>query len=119
MGMEHISFSELKVSTNDEGAVVREPSFEESSLGDAEIYVETRYPREGFALNTACDVLAIILEQRGRVLHHPDTGKAPITVSRGSKIRIPQGEAYAFEGPMKLEYVSSPPWTPDQAEHIQ
>ncbi len=117
--MEYTSFSEQQVSTNDQGAVIREPSLESSPIGDAEIYIENRYPKEGFALNTACDILAIILEQRGRVLYHPDTGKEPITVSRGGKLYIPQGEAYAFEGPVKLEYVSFPPWTPDQAKHIQ
>lgn len=117
--MEHISFSELKVTTNDEGAVVREPTFKELSIGEAEIFIEHRYPKEGYVLNTACEVLACILEQRGRILPHPDSGEEPIVVSRGSRVRIPQGEAYAFEGPMRISYISSPAWSADQAEHIQ
>ena len=116
--MEHISFSQRESHKHSNECTAHEYSSPTDALDAAVIDLNGRYPEDGFALNRECRALLYVVAKRGRVLSPESTGKDPIEVSQGSQVYIAPGEAYALEGHMQLLYVSTPKWSPDQAERI-
>lgn len=84
-------------------------------MNAAVIELSGRYPDEGWALNTACTSLVHIVKGKGTV----STGRRTEELSADDQILLMPNEKYFFDGTMKLLYIASPAWTPEQAEHVE
>lgn len=117
--MEHIAYSDRKTHINNNDCTVHEFPSPTADLDAAIVDLDGRYPETGWAINKECRALLYVIAKRGRVVPHPSTNNQAIDVSAGSQVHIEPNEAYALEGSMRLLFVSTPKWSPDQAEHIE
>ncbi len=81
----------------------------------AVIELSGRYPDEGWVLNTTCTSLIHVIRGHGCVEGEHGTTE----LATGDQVLIARGEKYSLDGSMKLLYVATPAWTPEQAEHTQ
>lgn len=86
-------------------------------LNVAEITLTKRYPSQGFAKNTKSTMVVKVLE--GEVLFVGEDEN--ILLPKGSVLLVETNKKYAWEpqSSVVLYIVSTPPWTPEQAETIK
>lgn len=100
---------------NTEACLAYEYGHPTSELNAAVIDLSGRYPDDGWALNTACTALIHVMQGRGELV-----GDGAISdLAEGDQVLITPNEPYAFDGTMKLLYISTPAWTPEQAKHVE
>jgi mannose-6-phosphate isomerase-like protein (cupin superfamily) len=88
--------------------------FQKFSVGVSEI--EGTYPPTGFDVDTQVEAVWYVLSGTGRV---SVAGKI-YDLKTGDMILLPVGEKFWIEGhQLKLVVTSSPPWTPEQHQHIE
>lgn len=85
------------------------------AVNAAVIELSGRYPDEGWVMNTICTSLVHITQGRGSIEGEHGTTQ----LSTGDQVLIAPGEKYSFDGSMRLLYVATPAWTPEQAKHTQ
>ena len=119
--MKIVQPSERETGFNSETCTVLEHPYEEGAyLSTADITLRGRYPenvhddKEMWVRNTAVDALINVTKGRGEVLR---PGEPAERISADGSVTIPRGEWYALSGHMTLKYVSSPPWTSEQAKY--
>lgn len=78
----------------------------------AAIELSGRYPETGWAINTKCTSLVHVISGRG----HAYFANNKSEMSEDSQVLIEKNEEYALEGEMKLLFIASPKWTPEQAQ---
>ena len=83
----------------------------------AQIPLTTRYPAEGFALNTLAEMTVYILE--GTVLFHQEGEE--VTLTKGDVVLVETNKKYFWEPKPQVTLLifSTPPWTPEQSEVIK
>jgi hypothetical protein len=85
-----------------------------NELDAAVITLSGRYPENGWVLNTACTSLVHVVSGRGHVYF----AGSEVELAEDHQVLIERGEKYALEGEMKLLFIASPKWTPEQAKSI-
>jgi hypothetical protein len=83
----------------------------------AQIPLTTRYPAEGFVLNTLVEMTVYILE--GMVLFHQEGEEVMLT--KGDVVLVEANKKYFWEPKPQttLLIFSTPPWTPEQAKAVK
>lgn len=87
-----------------------------AKLNVAPIEISGRYPESGYTSNTESDAIIHVTEGSG-VLGMTDGAAVELAV--GDQVHLAVGDAYYFEGNLKIIYAATPPWTPQQTEHIE
>lgn len=87
-------------------------------LDAAAANIRGHYPETGFNVNRRSDMILKVMMGMGVIA----TATARITVRPGSVVTIEHGTPYRYEtdkqAGLDVFMVSSPPWSPDQYEHI-
>lgn len=92
---------------------------EYGKIGDnadlAEAMINGRYPEAGFGLNRESDMMIYVVSGSGAVVQE-GTG---FEIHPQQAVSIDKGTKYYFEGNnLRILMISSPPWSPEQYEHI-
>ncbi|MES2876637.1 MAG: hypothetical protein V4678_04170 [Patescibacteria group bacterium] len=85
-----------------------------SSQDAATAKISGRYPETGFALNRESDMVLRITHGIGIIA----TRESSEQVGEGDVLFIDKQTPYFYEGDFEVLMVSSPPWSPEQYEHI-
>jgi hypothetical protein len=104
---------EATVNANTDACVAHEYVTPVTALNAAVIDLSGRYPDKGWTLNTTCTALLHVIQGQG-VIMGEETAK---DIAVDDQILIAPNEVYAPDGHMKVLYVATPAWTPEQAEH--
>lgn len=108
-------FSEAVEHKNTSTCIAYEYGLPTSSVDAALIELSGRYPDEGWALNSSCIALVHVVQGSGTI----STDAASTELSTDDQVLLMPYDKYALDGTMKLLYIASPAWTPEQAEHVQ
>jgi ethanolamine utilization protein EutQ (cupin superfamily) len=100
---------------NTSTCVAYEYSTSADEINAAVIELAGRYPDDGWVRNLVCTSLIHVIQGSGHIEGECGTTE----LAAGDQVLIVPGEKYAFGGSMKLLYVASPAWAPEQAEHVQ
>lgn len=118
--MKHIKkFEADSHSYFDESVDVTEFNFpKDSSINDAEISIQGRYPLAGYAVNDTSVALVSIESGSGYVTIK---GSKPQELTAGDRLLIKPGEPYAFNslGELVIRYIAVPAWLPSQSRIIK
>lgn len=116
--MEIIRASEAPVIRDSPSLQVQEYDFDDPTLNDALITLNSRYPAEGYAANHLCTALVSVEEGAGSVTIK---NKPATDLAVGDRILIPPGEPYCFLpiGELVIRYISTPAWTASQAYTVE
>jgi hypothetical protein len=82
------------------------------SVNAAVIELSGRNPDNGWTLNTTCTSLIHIIQGSGTV----STQQAMVEFFIDDQVLLMSNEKYFFDGTMKLLFIATPAWTPEQAE---
>ena len=105
--------SEATAHKNTEACVAYEYPMPTDALNAAVIELSGRYPDEGWIANSAVTSLVHVVHGNGTI-----TNKQGVTdLAAGDQVLIAPEEKYFFDGSMKLLYVATPAWTPEQAKY--
>ena len=77
--------------------------------------INGRYPEAGFAVNRESDMVIRVTLGIGIIA----TKETSDMVTEGDTLFIDKQTPYYYEGNLEVMLVSSPPWLPDQYEHIE
>lgn len=89
---------------------VEEYVMPEPSISGATAIVYGRYPEKGFAVNTVCHELALVLSGNGFI----GTQRKKIAIEIGDCILLQPNEKYYWDGHMAIFIVCTPKWKPRQ-----
>lgn len=77
----------------------------------SDIYVNGRYPENGWAMNEVCHEMVYIVEGLGQLALKDSE---PVELLAGTTVSIPPGEWFAWKGNLRLIMSCSPPFNKDQ-----
>lgn len=113
--MEHIPQSNAEKFEN--GAVTSwEYSMQAAALNLAPIWIRGRYPESGYTKNLISDSIVQVIDGTG-ILAFKD--EVPVTLTKGDQVHLATGDTYYFDGNLDIIYAATPPWTPEQTEHVE
>ena len=112
--MKHMPQSQAEVFHND-AVTAWEYAIPDAKLNVARIKIEGRYPKDGFTSNQVVDSIVHIISGNGILGSH---GRPPIKLNEHDQIHLAAGDSYFFEGTMQILYSATPPWTPEQTNHL-
>lgn len=98
-----------------DGCRAHEYLFNSEEINSAVIELTGRYPKEGWAVNTACTSLIYVIRGRGQLR----TPQEVTDFETGDQLLIPKGQPYAFKAEAEILFSAAPAWTPDQAKVIK
>ena len=84
-----------------------------NALNAAVIELSGRYPDEGWIANSSVTSLVHVIHGNGSIANKQNVTE----LATGDQVLIPPNEDYFFDGSMKLLYVATPSWTPEQAKY--
>ena len=89
---------------------VEEYIMQETSISGATAIVYGRYPEKGYAINTTCHELALVLSGNGYI----GTTRTKTAIELGDCILLQPKEKYYWDGHMAIFIVCTPKWKPRQ-----
>ena len=93
---------------------VEEYIMPESSISGTTAIIYGRYPEKGFAVNTLCHELALVLSGNGFI----STTRKKTPIELGDCILIQPNEKFYWDGHMAVFIVCTPKWKPQQHKII-
>lgn len=96
--------------------IVKDFPLDTSASNLSEIKLTSRYPEEGYVLNTVSEMTVYILD--GSVSFNTETESK--VLDKGSVLLLKINQPYFWQplGEVTLLIFSAPSWTPDQQRHL-
>lgn len=113
--MEYIKREEAKQYHGDGYSGMDYPSSDQD-INFAVININSRSPKKGYQVNTACKELLYILNGKG-TLYLKEEEKI-VEFKQGDVIIINKNECYAFDGNFEAAVPCTPAWTSQQHKYV-